>query len=50
VDIVSMEPHVEGAPEEAPSIVQVSVPAGQTAGVLHLEVARGALLSEPKVI
>lgn len=49
IDVVTAEAHLEGAPEEASSMLEVAVPAGQRSGVLHLEVARGALLSGPKV-
>lgn len=49
IKVVSAEANMEGAPEEASSLLVVAVPAGQRNGVLHLEVARGALLSDPKV-
>ena len=40
---------MEGAAEEVASMLEVALPAGQRNGVVHLEVARGALLSGPKV-
>ncbi len=50
IDVVTAEADLEGAPEEASSMLEVVVPAGQRNGVLHLEVCRGALLSGPKVL
>lgn len=49
IEVVSAEANMEGAAEEVASLLEVVVPAGQRSGVLHLEVARGALLSGPKV-
>ena len=50
IEVVSAEADMEGAPEEVSSMLEVVVPAGQRNGVVHLEVARGALLSGPKVL
>ncbi|BDA46756.1 probable squamosa promoter-binding-like protein 4 at N-terminal half [Coccomyxa sp. Obi] len=50
IEVVSAEANMEGAAEEASSLLEVVVPAGQRNGVLHLEVARGALLSGPKPV
>ncbi len=36
-------------PEDRPSYVEVKVPQKQPAGLLHVEVARGSLLSRSKV-
>ena len=36
-------------PEDRPSYVEVTVPREQHAGLLHVEVARGSLLSRSKV-
>lgn len=50
VEVVTAVPHIEGASEDMPSMLEVSVPAGQAAGVLHFEVARGSLLSDVKPV
>jgi hypothetical protein len=49
IDVVSAEADMEGAAEEVSSMLEVALPAGQRSGVVHFEVARGALLSGPKV-
>ena len=49
VDVVSAQPNADLGSEHAASLLRMALPAGQAPGCLHLEVARGALLSGPKV-
>ena len=49
VEVVSAEPDADRGSEFAGSLLRLALPAGQAPGCLHVEVARGALLSGPKV-
>jgi hypothetical protein len=49
VEIVSAEPGTRPGSEAAESVLEVALPAREAPSVLHIEVARGALLSGPKV-
>ena len=49
VEVLSSGFHGTEGPEDRQSYVEVQVPQKQPAGLLHVEVARGSLLSRSKV-